>query len=171
MPACRGREGSNGYNEGHDAQCAMADFLFDHLEMWSRSFVTEPKGHLEKKCNMLWLKIAKPLHIDVCGLLVHLERLQNSCKEKVPKTRLCANSQEKAGNPKISGHFLVEVTGFEPATFWSRNPNMRLAMLFHVRCCYKKETLSLDMIGQGQKHSVAIPLQQNAYTDQRLCKT
>ena len=29
-------------------------------------------------------------------------------------------AQEKAGNPKISGRFLVEVTGFEPATFWSR---------------------------------------------------
>ncbi len=29
-------------------------------------------------------------------------------------------AQEKAGNPKISGFFLVEVTGFEPATFWSR---------------------------------------------------
>ena len=25
MPACRGLEDSNGYNEGHDAQRAMAD--------------------------------------------------------------------------------------------------------------------------------------------------
>ena len=27
MPACRGLEDSNGYNEGHDAQRAMADFV------------------------------------------------------------------------------------------------------------------------------------------------
>ena len=48
------------------------------------------------KCNMQWCKIAKPLHIDDCGLLVHFERLQNSCKEKVPKTRLCANCIRKS---------------------------------------------------------------------------
>ena len=53
------------------------------------------EGRLEK-CNMLCLKIANPLHIDTCGLLVHFERLQNSCKEKVPKTRLCANCIRKS---------------------------------------------------------------------------
>ena len=33
----------------HDAPWPI--FLFDHLEMWSRSFVTEPKGHLEKNAT------------------------------------------------------------------------------------------------------------------------
>ena len=88
----------------------------------------------------------------------------------------CIRFDQKSGtkNPDLLSQIrilVVEVTGFEPATFWSRNPNMRSAMLFHVRCCYKKEPLSLDMIGQGQKHSVAIPLQQIADTDQRQCKT
>ena len=41
-------EVSDGYNKGHDTQRAMADFLFDHIEMWSRSFVTEPKNVLKK---------------------------------------------------------------------------------------------------------------------------
>ena len=50
----------------------------------------------------------------------------------------------------------VEVAGFEPAAFWSRNPNRCFPMSYHARCCYKKESLSFDIIGHGRKHSVAI---------------
>ena len=125
---------------------------------------------------MLCLEIANSLYIDACGLLVHFERLQNSCKEKVPKTRPCANCIRKSRKSEdfrpFSGRgdrigfsgprrpfgqrrseatlwphslrllqilsrfdvslkkektldfsrvsLVVEVTGFEPATFWSR---------------------------------------------------
>ena len=33
---------------------------------------------------------------------------------------LCKRDKKRTGNLSISGRFLVEVTGFEPATFWSR---------------------------------------------------
>ena len=33
---------------------------------------------------------------------------------------LCKRDKKEAGNLSVSGFFLVEVTGFEPATFWSR---------------------------------------------------
>ena len=48
-------------------------------------------------------KVAHPLH-------------EKSAKDGA----LCKRDKKRTGNPKISGRFLVEVTGFEPATFWSR---------------------------------------------------
>lgn len=33
---------------------------------------------------------------------------------------LCKRDKKRTGNLSVSGFFLVEVTGFEPATFWSR---------------------------------------------------
>ena len=39
----------------HDAPWPI--FLFDHLEMWSRSFVTEPKGRLKKNAIYSGLKL------------------------------------------------------------------------------------------------------------------
>ncbi len=47
-------------------------------------------------------KVAHPLH------------------EKAPKTALCAKETKKNRKPFGFRLFLVEVTGFEPATFWSR---------------------------------------------------
>ena len=66
---------------------------------------------------------------------------------------------------------MVEVVGFEPTAFWSRNPSMRSAMLFHDRCCYKKETLQNDMVRHRKTHLVAVSLQRIDDADQRQRKT
>ena len=47
-------------------------------------------------------------------------RLHIRCMKKAPKTALCAKETKKNRKPFGFRHFLVEVTGFEPATFWSR---------------------------------------------------
>lgn len=45
----------------------------------------------------------------------------HSLHEKSAKDgALCKLNKKRTGNLSISGFFLVEVTGFEPATFWSR---------------------------------------------------
>ncbi len=46
-------------------------------------------------------------------------RLHIRCMKKAPKTALCAK-ETKNQKPFGFRRFLVEVTGFEPATFWSR---------------------------------------------------
>ena len=91
--------------------------------------------------------------------------------KKAPKTALCAKETKKNRKPFGFRLFLVEVTGFEPATFWSRNPNERFAMSYHDRCCYKKESLSFAIIGHGWKHSVAIRLQPLLKSVCTFCKT
>ena len=81
-------------------------------------------------------KVAHPLH-------------EKSAKDGA----LCKRDKKRTGNPKISGHFLVEVTGFEPATFWSRN------MFFYV--WYVQEMQGYSWLffvknRQGRTESVAI---------------
>ena len=41
-------------------------------------------------------------------------------QKKRQRRRFMQKRQKRTGNQSISGLFLVEVTGFEPATFWSR---------------------------------------------------
>ena len=47
-------------------------------------------------------------------------RLHIRCMKKAPKTALCAKETKKEPETFRFPAFLVEVTGFEPATFWSR---------------------------------------------------
>ena len=85
---------------------------------------------------------------------------------------LCADCIEKSmGFYANLMDFVVEVTGFEPATFWSRNQNRCFPMSYHARCCYKKESLSFDIIGHGRKHSVAIQLQPLPNSVFSICKS
>ena len=44
--------------------------------------------------------------------------------------------------------YLYEKGEYDPKV-WFRNPNRCLSMSYHARCCYKKDTLSFDIIGHG----------------------
>ena len=48
------------------------------------------------------------------------EGCKKVAKKSGPNRVFVQHIQKNTGNRSISGFFLVEVTGFEPATFWSR---------------------------------------------------
>jgi len=54
---------------------------------------------------------------------------------------------------------MVEVTGFEPATFWSRNPNMCSRMSFHVALLLRRKPCKMTW-ADIEKH-ILLPIRCN----------
>lgn len=65
--------------------------------------------------------MTRPVFYALYSVFGPFRMVAHSLHEKSAKDgALCKLNKKRAGNLSVSGFFLVEVTGFEPATFWSR---------------------------------------------------